>query len=99
MRVFAIRHKPSGVFMPNKMFRTSYKGFSHWEPLDNRAHDKTPRLFYSAMAAKVSLRHWLRGKVSNSDPFEEESEPVLTPVASRNRDDMEIVEGEIKWNL
>ncbi len=65
MEVFALRHKPTGEWMPARMYRTSRGGWSYWEPgsLDNRPHDGNPRIFFSLVSARNALTAWLRGEI------------------------------------
>lgn len=63
--LYAIQHKPSGNFMPARMFKQAGSGWSWWEPTETRSgylpHDKNPRLFYSIESARNALGQWLRG--------------------------------------
>lgn len=92
MKVWAIRHKPTGGYLPRGEFRT-IKGGSLVEP----TLDKPPRLFQSFRAAKSALGHWLRGKyVSKSyidfPTGEYEYQLNVIPQPHRKREEMEIVE-------
>jgi hypothetical protein len=65
--VFAIRHKPTGAFMPSRMFRAgSGRGWTHWDPNDATAggyggFDKNPRVFFTRKSANKALGAWLAG--------------------------------------
>lgn len=68
MNVYAIKHKPTGAYMPARMFRASNHGWSYWVPgpapsgwsgLDG--YDKNPRIFFTLQAARNSLTAWLQG--------------------------------------
>lgn len=72
MRAYAIRHKPTGKFMPTRMYRTASGGWSHWLPLADGqvapdgwygcdGFDKSPRLFFSPIGARNALTAWLSG--------------------------------------
>lgn len=72
MYYYAIRHKPTGHFLPR--FPGQWGGT--WvEPTDK----EPPRLFRTGGYASLSLNHWLERKV-----------------ATRNRDEMEIVRLKIE---
>lgn len=66
--VYAIRHKPTGNFMPARMFKQSGFGWSWWEPTETRvgyvAFDQNPRLFFSFASACNALGQWLRGPLN-----------------------------------
>jgi len=68
MKVFAIRHKPTGEFMPHRMYRTRERGWSHWVPgpeadgwAGANGYDKNPRLFFTLQSARNALTAWLQG--------------------------------------
>lgn len=100
--VFAIRHKPTGRFMPIRMFRTSSRGFSYWEPTETRPgylpYDRNPRLFYSRQSAINAITMWSMGQWENAPtacgPFDEPERELapMQPDVDRRRDDLEIVE-------
>lgn len=105
---YAIRHRPSGAFMPAKMFRIASGGFTWWEPGKEgyEGHSKLPRLFPDRHAAAVALTMWLKGPAEKhyedlgDDPFFGPSGTKQRGIehkrASRNRDDMEIVRFDLK---
>lgn len=109
MKVYAIRHKPTGNWMPARMYRTARAGWSNWEPAETRPgylpHDPNPRVFFTAQSARNALTMWLlgawkRGTYQEGDwetgyyTADGDPEPHK-PDAPRNRDDMEIVAGEL----
>lgn len=95
-RLFAIRHKPSGAFMPEPKGRCM-RGGSHLEP----EKDVMPRLFHSERSAKAALTQWLRGKhVADYDwdyddysgkEYKYQCGTNIIPQPHRKREDMEIV--------
>jgi len=94
---FVIRHRPSGLLLPEPAGRQG-RGGSHVEPSVER-----PRLFSSRIAARNALSAWLRGKFirggSGYDSFAEEyyeDPPVIEPQPHRVKADMEIVPVEIR---
>lgn len=106
MKVFVIRHKPTGKYMPSRMFRTRGSGWSHWEPTETRPgylpHDQNPRIFFSWKSASNALTMWLAGRwktghTSGSyfEPPESTGPEPYAPDQPRQRDDMEIVEVEL----
>lgn len=92
--VYAIRHIPTGHFLP--MSFTRGHRHSHDEPTPNCV----PRLFPTKQSAQSALTQWLRGKWQNTISMESEgweypSYPVqeleVRPVLSRKAKEMEIV--------
>lgn len=68
MEVFAIKHKPTGEYMPARMSRTSSRGWSHWVPGPAPdgwggcdGYDKNPRVFFTLQSARNALTAWLKG--------------------------------------
>ena len=94
MIYYAIRHKPTGKYLPGWGSRRGRRGFTHDTPHDPKV--VPPRLFSEQRYAKIALKHWLKGKTSvwqSGDPFEGYDEDWKTfPVPSRKADEMEIVE-------
>lgn len=88
---YAIRHKPTGFFLP----RFPGKQGGTWvEPTDK----EPPRLFVRKIHAKIALKHWLEGKktvkyarVGDLWGVDDVTYNDVTPVASRKVDEMEIV--------
>lgn len=89
MKVFAIRQKSTGFFMPAS---SKKRGYSRDEP----TADCVPRLFLKEVAAKAALRMWLQGEWSyelvEHEAGDYGQELEVRPVEGRNADDMEIVE-------
>lgn len=89
---YAIRHKPSGGYLPEPAGRMG-RGGSHVEP----ATDGTrPRLFTTERAARIALSTWLKGKVVRASGYDYKNgdyweDVKLIPIPSRSREDMEIV--------
>lgn len=85
----AIRHNPSGGFLPQM---TSY-GFTRCAP----SLVDPPRLFTKIGAAKQALDRWLQGEWFEGFYDDERGlqDIRIQPVAGRRREDMEIVEIEI----
>lgn len=98
--VFAIRHKPTGKWMPARLNK-SPGGWSYWEPTsDDEAHDANPRIFYTLRSAQNALTAWLMGEHSRKQgvsvdwegiPDGYDDHIVNAPPIPRRRDDMEIV--------
>lgn len=95
--LFAIRHKPTGNYLPRPLGREG-RGGSHLEPVEPIGTKETrPRFFETERAAKIFLATWLKGKVVHLSDFDSytgdywESLDVV-PVPSRKADEMEIVE-------
>ncbi|MCG7629040.1 hypothetical protein MHM88_14610 [Epibacterium sp. MM17-32] len=90
---FAIRHKPSGGFLPAPKGRGG-RGGSHVEPVPP-SEVNPPRLFHSKHAASVALTHWLKGAVTvdyvEYDFGEVDELWNLDPKPHRKREDMEVV--------
>jgi len=61
--VYAIRHVPSGDWMPARMFRTSARGWSTWKsgPEYDKGYDANPRIFFSLGAASRAAAAWYAG--------------------------------------
>lgn len=85
---FAIRHKPSGGFLPQM---TSY-GFTRCTP----TLTEPPRLFSKHGPARQALDRWLQGEWTEVG-FSEDDEVKLkvVPKSDRRSEDLEIVEVEI----
>lgn len=98
--VYAIRHNPSLEFMPLRMSRVGFGGWSWWREPDIVPHDKSPRLFHTKQGAVNALSAWMQGKfVSKThaaggwdeSPYDERELHIETPENPRVREDMEIV--------
>jgi hypothetical protein len=83
MPFYAIRHKPTGHFLPQPPHMG--RGFTHTEPTDKHP----PRLHSSLNSAKQALGWWLEGKANN---YGDDADLRIKPVPSRKPKDMEIVE-------
>lgn len=96
--LYAIRHKPTGHYLPDPD-RVQWRK-SHVEPVDCSG-DTNPRLFHTELSAKRALSAWLQGKWKADLSWESEGyeyggyyvqdTPCPDPVAHRVKDDMEIV--------
>lgn len=98
MKFWLIRHKPTGFYLPQPDGRME-RGGSHVEPADK--NEQEPRLFKSRRAATNALGQWLRGKFTRGSGYDslnhEYYEDIsVTPVPSRVKADMEIVELEME---
>jgi protein involved in temperature-dependent protein secretion len=91
MRAYAVRHKPSGLFIP-RLETGKRRGGSHLEPSDKRE----ARLFFNIISARAFLSNWLQGKFVNTYTSDE-SEPYLKAIKQphRKKEDMEIVAFEL----
>lgn len=86
---FAIRHKPSGGFLP----QMAAYGFTRTSP----SLDEPPRLFTTKKGCEQSLRRWLEGEWYEGQ-FNDETQTQdvkIIKVPSRRAIEMEIVEIEI----
>jgi hypothetical protein len=111
MKVWSIRHKPTGAWMPSRMSRSRGGGWSSWIPGPPQdgwggcdGYDKNPRIFFSLPSARNALTMWLQGVwesrvVTTTDwegfPDDYDDLTVRTPPVERKREDMEIVELEL----
>ena len=92
---YAIRHKPTGRFMPE-----TRKGYSYWNPADLNG-GYTPRLFTTRRGAANALTCWLQGQFTKLreiescsweyPSYEVDAGTHAEPVADRKRDEMEVV--------
>lgn len=92
--VYAIRHIPTGHYLPLSFSR------GHRHSHDEPTPDCIPRLFPTKQSARSALTQWSRGKwelrtFRESEGWEHPSYDVqeleVEPVPSRNVDEMEIV--------
>lgn len=90
--LYAIRHNPSGGFLPMRW--KSSRGYS----FDNPTTKEVPRLFKSKRSAERALTAWLMGEwkrewVSDNDWEVNDGYYAGVPdkVESRKREDMEVV--------
>lgn len=67
-KFYAIYHKPTGKYMPARMFEHSRGGWTWWEPTGiggYGGHDPyIPRLFLKKNAAVQAMGYWLNGNYS-----------------------------------
>jgi hypothetical protein len=87
----AIRHRPSGGFLPN----VRGYGFTRTEP----TLTEPPRLFTKKGPATQALKYWLQGELSEKLDYDSDFATELTLHCKRrpdrNAEDMEIVEIEL----
>jgi hypothetical protein len=93
MQFYAIKHLPTGGFLPAREGR----GHTHSEP----EVGSVPRLFPTARSAKGALVHWLRGHLvvkRGHDSFTGESYEgyYIEPVPSRVASEMAVVTINLK---
>lgn len=88
MNLFAIRHKPSGGFLPWNN-RISKRGGTWVDP----STTLPPRFFYTRRAAVLALRAWLSGKMTYSVDYDTNAVDLsILPDPNRKAEDMEIVD-------
>lgn len=94
MKLFAIRHKPTGRYLP--AHKPGEGGFSYDDPQPMTCK-YGPRLFTTIRGAQNALTAWLRGKFERvreqCGEFGEDESIYVEPkaVLGRKRDNMEIV--------
>lgn len=59
MKAWVIKHKPTGTYMPQMVFKSS-GGWTSWGP-GSRAAYPMPRLFETAIGAQRAADAWARG--------------------------------------
>ena len=94
MLIFAVRHKPSGLFIP-RLERGKRRGGSYLEP----SNEREPRFFHNKLAARAFISNWCQGQFKTAySQTEYGKEPYtdVVKVPSRNKADMEIVAFELK---
>ena len=111
MKVYAIRHIPTGRFMPVPTGKNG-SGSSYWDPVDVSTCNATfgqlptvPRLFPLRRSASSALTQWLRGRHEPLTEWEQDETfgssyqvTIGTDVKhdpSRKADDMEIIAFEL----
>jgi hypothetical protein len=97
--LYAIRHKPTGFFIPDPD-RIQWRA-SHVQPVDCAGDGPNPRLFVTELAAKRALSAWLQGKWKAELNWESTDEygsgfyykdlPVPNTVEGRVKEEMEVV--------
>ena len=104
MSYFVIRHKATGLFMPE----TRGRGSTSWEPAlgnsprTSRRGGNTPRLFGRKSDATNSVRWWAEGEWVND---KEDGLPMRMTVWNprgkvpvlRKQEDLEVLEVELKF--
>lgn len=105
LQVFAIRHKPTGKWMPARVNATA-GGWSYWNPTsDDVVRDGNPRVFFTLRSAQNALTAWLMGEHSRKQgvhvdwegiPDGYDDHVVNAPRAPRHRGEMEIVSFTLK---
>lgn len=91
MKVYCVRQKSTGLFIP-RLKTGQRRGGSHLEP----SNEREPRVFHNEPAAKAFLGMWMQGTFENDtyiDSMSGEQEDTLrvTHQPHRKKDDMEIV--------
>lgn len=99
IQMYAIKHVPTGQFLPAPSGRNG-RGGSHMEPVKVSAASP-PRLFHTEAAAKIALTYWLRGIVTVTYGYGNEwgecDESWHTePQPHRKREEMAIVPIELR---
>jgi hypothetical protein len=91
MPFYAIRHKPTGHFLPQPPHMG--RGFTHTEPTNKHP----PRLHSSLNSAKQALGWWLDGKATEHRVYAatDDSDFRVTKVPARKPEDMEIIQCEL----
>jgi len=85
MKFYAIRHKPTGKFLPAARRQRN--------TMQEPSHHKPPRLFNKRGHATLALNWWLAGKTITT--YDTDGAPIdtyTTPVPSRKKEEMEVVE-------
>ena len=103
---FAVRHKPSGNFLPYPVKRADkpgarfkLRGFSYVEPLP--PEESIVRLHLTENTAKRAMKAWAQGKWKEEITYSYDGEPDYSgpePIAvpDRKLEDMEVVKIELK---
>lgn len=95
MIVYAIKHKPTGKFMPLKMTRCGVRGWSNWNPGVRDGFDTTPRIFKDRGSASKALSAWLLGQHTREytqTADDDYVEVVINYQPNRKREDMEVIQ-------
>lgn len=96
--LYAIYHKPTGKYMPARMFRNSRNGWTWWEPTNiyglGGFDPEVPRLFSKKSSAVQAMGYWLNGNHKIVTPghygVSEFGIEVVTPEIPRKPADIEI---------
>lgn len=102
--VYVIRHKPTGFYMPEPTGNQG-RGSSFWEPKEQAEY---PRVFRHERSAKIALMQWLRGEHRPVVDFEFDEfsgknfsytvGAKVIPIATRHKEDMEVVPMHLSIN-
>lgn len=95
---YAIYHKPTGKYMPARMFENSRAGWTWWEPTGASGlggfDPAVPRLFTKKGSATQAMSYWLNGnyKLRVAGHYEDYSAywERLNPELPRSPEDVEI---------
>jgi hypothetical protein len=91
MKVYAVRQKSTGLFIP-RLETGKRRGGSHLEP----SNEREPRVFHNRLAARTFLSNWLKGiyrhEVYMTMDGPEDDGNTIVPQPHRKKEDMEIVE-------
>lgn len=88
MILYAIKHLPSGGYLPGYGSRRGRGGFTHDEPKVGLP----PRLFGRKQDAKVALGHWLKGATSCYTSWDGDEDWSTHPKPHRKAEEMAVVE-------
>jgi hypothetical protein len=96
--LYAIYHKPTGKYMPARMFRVTRNGWTWWEPTGVNGlggfDPEVPRLFSKKSSAVQAMGYWLNGnhKTVTSGHYEdfEFGIETVSPEIPRRPEDVEI---------
>lgn len=93
MKVYAVRQKSTGLFIP-RLETGKRRGGSYLEP----SNEREPRIFHNKKAAQAFLGNWLQGIFKRDtymtmDGVEDDGTTTI-PQTHRKKEDMEIVEFE-----
>jgi hypothetical protein len=102
MRLFAIRHKATGEFMPE----LERRGYSHWNPTTRNYPDNmtgSPRLLISRRKAERCIIQWAynpnaRQRFTTNYYGEDDIEFEIKP-DGRTKTDLEVVEVSLKMKI
>jgi hypothetical protein len=92
MKVYAVRQKSTGLFIP-RLETGKRRGGSWLEP----SNEREPRIFHNKQAARAFLSNWLQGIFKNEthinyEGTDEGTWAVPEKQHHRKKEDMEIVE-------
>ena len=96
--LYAIFHRPTGKYMPARMFENSRAGWTWWEPTGANGYGgfdpEVPRLFTKKKSAIQAMGYWLNGNYNlkvtgHYDDWGPHME-ITNPTIPRNPKDVEI---------